>query len=124
MKSFGLDVLWQDVRYARRSLRRSWGFTAAAVATLAIGIASNAAISSFVDAVLLKPLPYGHADRIVRLLEKRPNGETTWISTLDYLDWRHNSTVFEQMAVQQDGTTTLTIAGEPISLRVTRVSAQ
>jgi len=123
MNDLGLDTLWQDSRYAIRSLRRSPGFTAVAVGTLAVGIASIAAIFSFVDAVLLKPLPYPHADRIVRLLEKRPTGETAWISTLDYLDWRDGNTVFDQMAVQQDGTTILTIAGEPISLRVGRVSA-
>jgi len=123
MNDLGLDTLWQDSRYAIRSLRRSPGFTAVAVGTLAVGIASIAAIFSFVDAVLLKPLPYPHADRIVRLLEKRPTGETAWISTLDYLDWPDGNTVFDQMAVQQDGTTILTIAGEPISLRVGRVSA-
>jgi len=117
------DTVWQDIRYACRTLRRNIGFTAVAVATLAIGIASNAVIFSFVDAVLLKPLPYAHADRIVRLQEKRPNGASSWISTLDYLDWRDSNTVFDQMAVQQDGSVTLTKSGEPVSLRVGRVSA-
>src|SRR5262249_50597610 len=61
------ETVWRDIRYACRTLRRNLGFTVVAVTTLAIGIASNAAIFSFVDAVLLKPLPYTHADRIVRL---------------------------------------------------------
>ena len=117
------ETIWHDIRYACRTLRRNIGFTVVAVATLAIGIASNAAIFSFVDAVLLKPLPYAHADRIVRLQEKRPNGTSSWISTLDYLDWKDGNTVFDQMAVQQDGLVTLTVSGEPVSLRVGRVSA-
>lgn len=124
MNGFGLDTLWQDFRYAIRSLRRTPAFTLVAVATLAIGIASITAIFSFVDAVLLKPLPYPHADRIVRVLEKRPTGETSPISTLDYLDWRNTNTVFDKMAAQQDGTTILTVAGETASFRVGRVSAQ
>ena len=117
------ETVWRDIRYACRTLRRNLGFTVIAAATLAIGIASNAAIFSFVDAVLLKPLPYVHADRIVRLQEKRPDGASTWISTLDYLDWKNSNTVFDEMAVQQDGLTTLTVSGEPVSLRVARVSA-
>jgi hypothetical protein len=124
MNDLGLETFWQDVRYAIRSLRRSPGFTTVAIGTLTIGIASIASIFSFVSAVLLKPLPYPHADRIVRLLEKRPTEENAWISTLDFLDWRDGNTVFDQMAVQQDGATTLTVAREPISLRVGRVSAQ
>ncbi|HLI86562.1 MAG TPA: hypothetical protein VKV17_21825 [Bryobacteraceae bacterium] len=71
------------------------GFTAVSLLTLAIGIGANAAIFSFVDAALLKPLPYADADRIVRVLEKPPGYSRNGISTLNYLDWAHDNTVFE-----------------------------
>ncbi|MBN9656703.1 MAG: hypothetical protein J0H49_00915 [Acidobacteria bacterium] len=61
---------WQDVQYGLRTLQKSPGFTAVALLTLAIGIGANTAIFSFVDGVLLKPLPYANADRIMRVLEK------------------------------------------------------
>ena len=120
LASYGL---WQDLRLGIRVLLRNRLSSAAAVATLAIGIGCSAAIFSFVDAVLLKPLPYEEADRIVRILETRPAGGTSGISTLDYLDWQRGNKVFDELAVQQQGTVTLTGGAEPIPLRVLRVSA-
>jgi putative ABC transport system permease protein len=118
-----IDPLWQDVRYGCRVLARSPAFSVVAVAILAIGIASATTIFSFVDAVLLKPLPYENGDRIVRILERRPDGATSWFSTPAYLDWRANNTVFEQMAAQQQGLVTLTSAQDTAALRVARVTA-
>src|SRR5664279_1833497 len=106
----------QDFRYGLRTLGKSPGFTAVAVATLAIGIGANAAIFSFVDGVLLKPLPYGEPDRIVRVLEKPPGGGRNGISTLNYLDWQKDNTVFDCMAAQTGDSTTLTGNGEPVQL--------
>src|SRR5580704_15370971 len=93
-----LDTIWQDLRYACRVLRRNRGFSAVALLILAIGIASTTIIFSFLDAVLFKPLPYAHGDRIVRILERRPTGATAWFSVPAYLDWQTNSTLFEQIA--------------------------
>ena len=118
-----MSDLLQDVRYGFRTLVKSPGFSLTALATLAIGIGANAAIFSFVDGVLLKPLPYPEPDRILRVLEKPPGGGRNGISTLNYLDWQKENTVFDFMAAQTGGPVTLTGAGDPVQLRGARVSA-
>src|SRR5688572_11359095 len=118
-----MSSLLRDVRHSVRTLRQSPGFTAVAVLTLAIGIGANTAIFSFVDAMLLKPLPYPNADRIVRIMEKPPRGERNGISTLNFLDWQKENTVFDFMSAQAGGPVTLTGGAEPVQLRGGRVSA-
>ena len=117
-----MSELLQDLRYGVRTLRKNPGFATVAVLTLAIGIGANTAIFSFVNGVLLKPLPYGEPERIVRVLEKPPGGGRNGISTLNYLDWQKDNTVFEYMAAQTGGSVTLTGVNEPIQLRGARVS--
>ncbi|HEY1306495.1 MAG TPA: ABC transporter permease [Vicinamibacterales bacterium] len=112
-----------DLRYAGRALRKSPGFTVVGVLTLAIGIGANTAIFSFVDGILLRPLPYEHGDRIVRVLEKPPRGERNGISTLNFLDWQKDNKVFDFMSAQTGGAVTLTGGSEPVQLRGARVSA-
>jgi len=114
----------QDVRYACRSLVRNPGFAAVALLTLALGIGANTAIFSFVDGVLLRPLPYPNADRIVRVLEKPPRGERNGISTLNFLDWSKDNEVFDFMAAQTGSNATLTGRGEPVQIRGGRASAR
>jgi putative ABC transport system permease protein len=75
-----------------------------------------------VDGVLLKPLPYAEPGRIVRVLEKPPGGGRNGISTLNYLDWEKDNTVFDYMAAQSGDSTTLTGHGEPVQLRAGVVS--
>jgi putative ABC transport system permease protein len=113
----------QDLRYGWRSLVNNPGFATVAIFTLALGIGANTAIFSFVDGVLLKPLPYRDADRIVRVLEKPPRGERNGISTLNFLDWQKDNAAFDFMAAQTGGSATLTGTGEPVQLRGARVSA-
>jgi putative ABC transport system permease protein len=107
----------QDLRYGVRSLAKSPSFTAVSLLTLALGIGANTAIFSFVDAVLLKPLPYADADRIVMVMEKPPGGDRNGISALNYLDWRAQNTVFDYMTAFSGGVATLTGVGEPVQLR-------
>ncbi len=114
----------QDARYALRTLRRDAGFTAAALLILALGIGANTAIFSFVDSVLLKPLPYTDADRIVRVVEKPPGYARNSISTLTFLDWERQNTVFEYIAARAGGDVTLAGFGEPVQLHGSRVSAR
>jgi putative ABC transport system permease protein len=116
--------LWlKELRHSVRTLRQSPGFTAVAILTLAIGIGANTAIFSFVDAMLLKPLPYPDADRIVRVMEKPPRGARNGISTLNFLDWQRDNTVFDFMSAQTGDAVTLTGGSEPIQLRGALVSA-
>jgi putative ABC transport system permease protein len=117
-----MSQLLQDLRYTVRTLRNSPGFTAVALLTLALGIGANTAIFSFVDGVLLNPLPYPDPDRIVWVLEKRPDGGANGISTLNYLDWVKQNTVFQYMAAQTGWQATLTGVAQPTLLTGQRVS--
>ena len=112
------------MRYAIRTLRRSPGFTIIALVTLALGIGANTAIFSFVNGVLLKPLPYRDPHGIVLVWEKPPGGHRNGISTLNFLDWKNQNTVFEHMAAMNfGGSVTLTGSGQPEELPGVRVSA-
>ncbi len=92
-------TIGQDVRSAIRSLRRSPGFTAMALATFALGIAANAGIFSVVDAVLWRPLPYPDAGRLVRLGDRSPNAEPDNIGYETFEDVRDDNRTFSRMAV-------------------------
>src|SRR5260370_41479935 len=79
-------MLWADVRLAVRSLHKSPAFTAVAVLTIGLSLGANAAIFSFLDGVLLKPLPYPEPERLVQLWEKPPGGARHGISPLKFPD--------------------------------------
>src|ERR1700683_3124949 len=93
-----LDSLLQDLRYGARMLRKSPGFTAIVIVTLALGIGANTAIFSFVYGVLLAPLPYHDASRLVVLNETTPRVGIVSVSYPNFLDWRSQSRSFSQMA--------------------------
>jgi len=104
-----------DLRYAVRSLRKHPGFTAVVLATLALGIGANAAIFSVVNAVLLRPLPYEGADRIVVVWGDlhRPGVNEIPASAGEYVDYRDRSHAFDQIAVYDTAGFNLTGGGEP-----------
>jgi len=85
-------------RLALRQLRKNPGFAAVAIVTLALGIGANTAIFSIVNAVLLRPLPYPDADRIMVLNESSGPGQDYSVALPDYFDWRNDNTVFEHLA--------------------------
>src|SRR6201984_3352452 len=87
-----------DLKFAFRQLRNSPGFTLVAVLTLALGIGANTAIFSIVNAVLLRPLPYPDADRIMVLNESSGRGQDYSVALPDYFDWQNDNTVFENLA--------------------------
>src|SRR5216117_815068 len=86
------------LKLAFRQLRNSPGFTLVAVLTLALGIGANTAIFSIVNAVLLRPLPYPDADRIIVLNESSGPGQDYSVALPDYFDWQKDNTVFEHLA--------------------------
>lgn len=87
-----------NFRLALRQLRKNPGFAAVAIVTLALGIGANTAIFSIVNAVLLRPLPYPDADRIMVLNESSGPGQDYSVALPDYFDWRNDNTVFEHLA--------------------------
>ena len=89
----------KSLRLAFRQLRKSPGFTAVAVLTLALGIGANTAIFSVVNAVLLRPLPYPEPDRLIVFTETHPKMPNAYVSFPDYLDYRRDNKLFEHLAV-------------------------
>jgi putative ABC transport system permease protein len=92
-----LDALRQNLRYALRQLRSQPGFTAVVLFTLALGIGANTAMFSVVDAVLLRPLPYPQANRLVLLQGHKEGIGDEAASVPDYLDWKAQSRSFTEM---------------------------
>ena len=119
------EKLSQDLHYGLRMVRRSPGFAAVAVLTLALGIGANTAIFSVVNAVILRPLPFQHPERLVRVLSVRLRdkaGEDA--SYPDFLDWRSQNHVFDRMGVFRTEGFTLTGRGQAVHLQGSIVSAE
>ncbi|MBV9302743.1 MAG: ABC transporter permease [Acidobacteriaceae bacterium] len=120
-----IERLWQDTRFALRTTRNHRGSTAIAALTLALGIGANTAIFSVVNTVLLAPLPYKDADRLMTVWGyNRSRGfNTDQVSAPDFADWRLQNHVFEDLAASTDVMYTLTGSGEPMAIIGYRFSA-
>jgi putative ABC transport system permease protein len=116
----------QDLRYALRQLRKSPGFTAVAVITLALGIGANTGIFSIVNAVLLQAFPYPDPDQLV-LIFNVPSNQPDALSAISYRDftlYREQNHVFSEMAGNAFHDLTLTGAGEPAIVNTADVTPQ
>jgi len=120
-----METLWQDIRFGFRQLLRKPGFTLIAVLSLALGIGANTAIFSLVDAVLLRPLPFGDPDRLVMVWEDaaKLGFPRNTPAPANYVDWKAQNTVFEDMAALNWGNYALTDEGEPEKVESQNVTA-
>jgi predicted permease len=126
----GLDRFVQDLRYAFRQMKRSPGFAVVAVLTLGLGIGATTAIFSIVDSILLQPLPYRNADRLVRIVDNIPASEsfsgaplrTTNMSPDEFLEWRSKTSTLSGMAMERQISATL-MRAEPVRLSGLQASA-
>jgi putative ABC transport system permease protein len=107
-----MSKVWQDVRYALRSLAKSPGFTAIAVLTLALGIGANTAIFSVVYGALLSPLPYPEPDQLV-MVWSTVRGNNNSVSAGDYLDWKRENSAFQDLLAFTGGSFSLSGSGKP-----------
>jgi putative ABC transport system permease protein len=98
-----MDSLLADLRYGIRSLLKRPGFSAIAIITLALGIGANSAISSAINALLLKPLPIPNQDRVVAIWDKNPSRgvDHNEVAFANYLDWRAQNHSFDQLALER-----------------------
>jgi predicted permease len=120
-----MSGLLADFRFAARALRRNPGFTMTAVAALAMGIGASAAIFSVVDKVLLEPLPYPEAARLVQLMTASQVGNQSVVSIPKYVIWRDHTSAFESIAAYDIGALSINLnQGDfPEALKAARVSA-
>ena len=108
-----METFWQDLRYGLRTLSKQPGFATVTVLTLALGIGANTAIFSVVNAVVLRPLPFGQPERIVRMWGTFSQGNRASTSPPDFLDFRARNSTFEQFAAMRGGSFNLTGDSEP-----------
>ena len=121
-----MEAIWRNVRQGFRVLRRGKGATVVMLLSLAFGIGATTAIFSIVQGILLKPLPYPESNEIVRLWESNPSQgmDQFSVSPPNFLDWKEQNQVFENMAAFSAGSMSLTGSGEAERLRGLEASSE
>ena len=114
--------LLQDLRYALRSLSTQRGFSAVALLTLALGIGANTAVFSVIRHVLMAPLPYRDADRVVMVWSKWRGFPKTWVSDAEAIDYQTRVTAFERAAAWNVSQVNLTGGQDPIRIGSAQVT--
>jgi len=119
-----METFWNDLRYGWRMMRRSPGFAAVALLTLAIGIGANAAIFSIVNGVLLRPLPFPDSSRIVTIWETDANRNVVrgTASPAEFLDWRDMNHSFAELSGWRSLLFTITGSGDAEQVHGSQVS--
>ena len=119
-----MQTLWQDLRYGLRMLMKQPGFTLVAIIALALGIGANTAIFSVVNSVLVRPLPFANSDRLVVIWQSNPqaNSFREAVAAANFLDWKDQNTVFEQIAAFREDNFNITGTDRPEQIPGSRVN--
>ena len=120
---FRFETVWQDLHFALRQLRRSLGFTLTAILMLALGIGASVAIFAFVDAALIKPLPYKDPTRLVDVNERAKMFPRSNLSYQDYVDWKKMNKVFSALEAYGGGGYLLSTPSGVEPVQAARVTA-
>ena len=118
-----MNELMDDIRYGLRMLRKSPGFSAVAILTLALGIGANTAVFSVVNGVLLNSLPFRDPDKLLMLFESKPNFKEGSISYPNFLDWQRDNRSFSSITAYRPTSFSLTGTGEAEQVRGKMVSS-
>jgi putative ABC transport system permease protein len=116
-----VEIFIKDIKFGARMLRKNLGFTLVAVLTLGLGIGANTAIFSVVNAVILRPLQYPNASRIVAIQELNEKGTRVQVTAANFLDWREQSRSFDELAAILQRTANLAVgeSAERVDLSMT-----
>jgi predicted permease len=117
------DVLRQDLRYTGRGLRRTPGFAVTAVLVVALGVGANTAAFSLADQVLLRPLPFPHSDRLMKLWQAGPGYSRMELSPANYADWKRMSHSFAALGAYNSNAANLVGEGEPERVDIATVDS-
>jgi len=118
-----MENLINDIRFGLRGLLKQPGFSLLVVATLALGIGASTAIFSVVNSVLLNKLPYRDASRIVAIQELDPKGSRIQITSANFLDWKSQNSVFQQLAALRIDAGNLALGDRALRLNMAVTSA-
>src|SRR5438552_3045461 len=118
-----LETFLQDIRYGLRGIRKAPSFSLVVIFTLALGIGANTAIFSVVYSVLLRPLPYPHGERLVRLGESTAQASGIAVTWVNFQHWRGENTTFEDMAAITGARMTFTGRGDAVVVNTRLVTS-